>query len=97
MKKRRSIYGYKVGYQEIESRLFVRKFITKTYKRAYHVLMYYQKYGHEACKKKERERFNYSIKPITRKEYLAGIWNEIPFHIFPFVRCGYRRISQSQM
>ena len=76
-------YGYKVGYQEIDSRLFVRRFITRTHIQAHRMLLFYRKYGHD-CRQKDRERFNYSIKPITRKEYLAGIWDELPFPIRSF-------------
>ena len=71
-------YGYKIGYRH-NNGFFVRLFITKTRKRAYHVLNYYQKYGHIGYRKNEIERFNYLIKPITKKEVLAGIWNELPF------------------
>lgn len=100
MKKRNNPYGYKVGYRENNSRLFNRQFITRTHKQAHHCLLFYRKYGHSGCRKKDIERFNYSIKPITRKEYLAGIWDELPFkrlrllfrrklklslRIFPFV------------
>ena len=96
-------YGYKVGYRH-NNDFFVRLFITKTRKRAYHVLNYYQKYGHIGCRKNEIERFNYLIKPITKKEVLAGIWDELPFkkfckiilYIFSFVG-AYRRIEQMQM
>ena len=34
------------------------------------------------CRKKDVERFNYLIKPITQKEYLAGIWDELPFALY---------------
>jgi len=71
-------YGYKVGYRQ-NNKSFVRLFITKTRKRASHVLNYYQKYGHINYRKNEIERFNYLIKPITKKEVLAGIWDELPF------------------
>ena len=96
-------YGYKIGYRQ-NNKSFVWLFITKTHKRAYHVLNYYQKYGHIGCRKNEIERFNYLIKPITKKEILEGIWDELPFknfckiilYIFPFVG-AYRRIEQMQM
>ena len=51
-------YGYKVGYRENNSRLFIRLFLSKTQKQAYHVLNYYQKYGHIGCRKNDIERFN---------------------------------------
>ena len=66
-------YGYKVGHQD--SRLFIRKFISRTHKQAYQMLLYYRKYGH----KRTVQRFNYEIQPITKKEVLAGIWDELPF------------------
>ena len=72
-------YGYKVGYREIGSRLFIRQFITRTHRQAHRTLLFYRKYGHASCRKKDIEKFNYSLKPITRKEFLAGIWDEIPF------------------
>lgn len=81
-KKQFNPYGYKVGYREIGSRLFIRQFITKTYRQAHRSLLFYRKYGHAGCHKKDIERFNYSIKPITKKEYLAGIWDELPFHLY---------------
>ena len=73
--------GYKIGYRQ-NNKSFVRLFITKTRKRAYHVLNYYQMYGHVCCHKNEIKRFNYLIKPITKKEVLAGIWDELPFKKF---------------
>ena len=96
-------YGYKVCYRQ-NDKFFVRLFITKTRKQAYHVLNYYQKYGHIGCRKSKIEMFNYLIKPISKKEILAGIWDELPFkkfykiilYIFPFVG-AYRRIEQMQM
>lgn len=89
---RKNKYGYRVGYQEKDSRLFIKQFITHTYKQAYDMLLYYRKYGHAGCKKKDIERFNYLIKPITQKEILSGIWDEPPFQDFhpflPFSRRG---------
>ena len=75
-------YGYKVGYRENDSRLFIRQFITHTHKQAHRALLFYRRYGHAGCRKKDVERFNYLIKPITQKEYLAGIWDELPFALY---------------
>ena len=74
-------YGYKVGYREIGSRLYIRQFITRTHQQAHRTLLFYRKYGHTGCRKKDIEKFNYSLKPITHKEFLAGIWDEIPFQL----------------
>ena len=73
-------YGYKVGYRENGSRLFVRHFMTYTYNQAIYSRRHY-------CKSPQRTRDTnrpivdpfWEIKPITKKEYLAGIWDEIPF------------------
>ena len=73
-------YGYKVGYRENGSRLFVRYFMTYTYNQAIYSRRHY-------CKSPQRTRDTnrpivdpfWEIKPITKKEYLAGIWDEIPF------------------
>ena len=73
-------YGYKVGYRENGSRLFVRYFMTYTYNQAIYSRRHY-------CKSPQRTRDTnrpivdpfWKIKPITKKEYLAGIWDEIPF------------------
>lgn len=78
--KRNNPYGYKVGYRENGNRLFVRHFMTYTYKQALTALYYRRKYP-----QRERETNRplidpfWEIKPITKKEILAGIWDEIPF------------------
>ena len=96
MSEKKHPYGYKVGYREIGNRLFVRQFITRTHRQAHRTLLYYCKYGHAGCRKKDIEKFNYSLKPITRKEYLAGIWDELPFALFGvFLPLG-GRLSQKQ-
>jgi len=76
---RKNQYGFKVGYQDKDSRLFIKQFITRSHKHAYRMLLFYRKYGHDGCKKKEIERFNYRIKPITQREILSGIWDINPF------------------
>ena len=68
-------YGYKVGYCKNGSRLFIRKFITRTHKQAYQMLVFYRKFGAQRVVQK----FNYEIQPITKKEVLEGIWDELPF------------------
>lgn len=73
-------FGYKVGYRENGNRFFIRHFLTYTYKQAWFSLRFYRKYP-------QRSRGNdrliidpfWEIKPITKKEYLAGIWDEPPF------------------
>ena len=78
--KKNNPYGYKVGYRECGNRLFNRFFIAYTYRQARFYLRYYRKF----------QQFNrenncpiidpfWQIKPITKKEYLAGIWDENPF------------------
>lgn len=94
MSEKKHPYGYKVGYRENGSRLFIRQFITHTHKQAHRTLLFYRKYGHAGCRKKEIERFNYLIKPITQKEYLAGIWDELPFALYGLF--SFRRRSLSK-
>ena len=73
-------YGYKVGYRENGSRIFIRYFMTYTYPQAQMCLRHYRK-----APPRERETNRplinpfWEIKPITKKEILAGIWDEIPF------------------
>ena len=81
------------------------------YKQARFSLRFYRKYPQ---RKRETNRpivdpF-WEIKPITKKEYLAGIWDELPFkrlrlnfrcklnhpYVF-FLSRAYRRIGQAQM
>ena len=77
---RNNPYGYKVGYRENGSRLFIRYFKTYTYEQALFSLRHYRNYPqHE--RETNRPLINpvWSIKPITRKEYKKGIWDELPF------------------
>ena len=73
-------YGYKIGYRENGSRCFIRYFMIYTYRQALFSLHYYKKYP-----QRERETNRpivnpfWEIQPITKKEVLAGIWDEIPF------------------
>ena len=95
-------YGYKIGYRENDSLLFNRLFITRSYNQAVSMRNFYRRY-----EKRERDTNRPLINPfweivlITKKEILAGIWDEPPFqHIFyeytpykfPFRR-GYRSIG----
>ena len=104
-------YGYKVGYRENGNRPFIKHYMTYNYKQALFSLRLYRKYP-------QRTRNNnrpivdpfWEIKPITKKEYLAGIWDELPFrrlrllfirklnypYVF-FLSSVYRRIEQMQM
>ena len=73
-------YGYKVGYRENGSRLFNRHFMAYTYKQAVFSLYHFRQFPQ---RKRETNRpiidpF-WEIKPITKKEYIAGIWDESPF------------------
>ena len=73
-------YGYKIGYRENGSRNFIRYFMTYNYKMARMCLRHYRK---TPPRERETNRLLinpfWEIKPITRKEILAGIWDEIPF------------------
>ena len=73
-------YGYKVGYRENGNRLFVRYFMTYTYNQALFSRRFYRKYP-QRTRERNRPIIDpfWEIKPITKKEYLAGIWDEIPF------------------
>ena len=107
--KKNNPFGYKVGYRENGNRLFTRHFITYTYKQARFSLRFYRKYP-----QRDRETNRpivdpfWEIKPITKKEYLAGIWDELPFmrlslffyaskklslRIFPFVGLSSHRTN----
>ena len=73
-------YGYKVGYRENGSRLFVRYFMTYTYQQALFSQRFYRRHP-QRTRDTNRPIVDpfWEIKPITKKEYLAGIWDEIPF------------------
>ncbi len=78
--KRNNRYGYKIGYRENGSLLFIHYFMTYTYKQALFSLEHYRKYP-----QRERETNRpivnpfWEIRAITKQEYEAGIWDEIPF------------------
>lgn len=78
--KKNNPFGYKVGYRENGNRLFIRHFMTYTYKQARFSLRFYRKYP-QRNRETNRPIVDpfWEIKPITKKEYLAGIWDELPF------------------
>ena len=109
--KKNNPFGYKVGYRENGNRLFNLHFITYTYKQARFSLRFYRKYP-QRNRETNRPIIDpfWEIKPITKKEYLAGIWDELPFRRlrllfrrklnYPYVfslSWAYRRIEQMQM
>ena len=98
-------YGYKIGYRENGSLLFNRLYITKTYKQAVSMRAFYRRYETRE-RDTNRPLINpfWEILPITKKEILAGIWDEPPFQYifhdytpykFPFRR-GYRSIGKTR-
>ena len=72
-------YGYKVGYRENGSRSFIRTFVAYTYKQACSMLHYYHRYSKEPKSNRPIVNPFWTIEPITKKEILAGIMDEIPF------------------
>lgn len=72
-------YGYKVGYRENGSRSFIRTFVAYTYKQACSMLHYYRRYSKEPKSNRLIVNPFWTIEPITKKEILAGIMDEIPF------------------
>ena len=78
--KKKNRYGYKIGYRENGSRNFIRYFMTYTYPQAKMCLRHYRK-SPPRERETNRPLINpfWEIKPITKKEILAGIWDEIPF------------------
>ena len=77
--RKTKIYGYIVGYRELGSR-FVRYYTDFTYHRAFSALRNYRKYP-----QRERETNRplidpvWEIQPITKKEIMRSILDEIPF------------------
>ena len=78
--KNNNLYGYKIGYRENGSLLFNRLFITRSYNQAIAMCSFYR------CHQKRGNNTNrplvnpfWEILPITKKEILAGIWDEPPF------------------
>ena len=76
----RNPYGYKVCYQEKGSSVYIRYFLTYTYKDAVTVKQGYIRYPpaeQDTARKLDDPRW--FIFPVTRKEVLRGIWRECPF------------------
>ena len=73
------IYGYMVGYREFGSR-FVHYYTDFTYHQALSTLFFYRKFP-----PRERETNRplidpvWEIQPITKKEILKSILDEVPF------------------
>lgn len=73
-------YGYKVCYRENRKGIYIRYFITYTYKQALISISYYVSYpqrsrtdNHLLCNPE------WKIFPISKKEVKDGIWRDIPF------------------
>ena len=81
--KKNKIYGYMISYRERGSR-FIRYYTTFTYKQALSTLRIYQKYS-----TRERETNRplidpvWEIQPITKKEIMRSILDELPFLKMP--------------
>ena len=77
--RKNKIYGYEVGYRERGNR-FIRYYTTFTYRQALSSLRFYRKYP-----TRERETNRplvdpvWEIQPITKKEILRSILDELPF------------------
>ena len=65
------LYGYMVGYR---SPSFTCPFKAYTKAQAKSALAYYRRY----CDTAPRP-LHWTLRPITRKQYLNGIWDELPF------------------
>ena len=97
-------YGYKVGYRESGSQLFIKHFMTYTYNQALSARRFYRK-APQRTRDTNRPIIDpfWEIKPITKKEYLAGIWNEPPFPYkkrhragdVPFYSCSFIHCNKS--
>lgn len=77
--KKTKIYGYEVGYRELGSR-FIRYYTAFNYRQALSSLRFYRKYP-----TRERETNRplidpvWEIQPITKKEIMRSILDELPF------------------
>ena len=74
-------FGYKIGYRENGSLLFNQLFITRNYNHAASMRNFYRRYIKQE-RNTNRPLINpfWQIAPITKKEILAGIWDEPPFN-----------------
>ena len=79
-------YGYKIGYRENGSLLFNRLFITRNYNQAVSMRNFYRRYSKQE-RNTNRPLINpfWEILPITKKEILAGIWDEVPFQEYDII------------
>jgi len=77
---RHNPYGYKVGYRENGSRLFVCHFKDRTYREARRSLNYYLTYPVQSHEDRHI-LINpiWEIRPICFSEFAKGIWRECPF------------------
>lgn len=72
--------GFKICYREQGSKLYIRYFMTYTYKQAKRALRYYLLYPPRA--RNDNHKLNnptWKIIPINKDEIKAGIWREVPF------------------
>ena len=78
--KKNNPYGYKIGYRESGNLFFNRLFITRSYHQAVSMRNLYRRYE-KKNRTTNRPLINpfWDILPITKKEILAGIWDEPPF------------------
>ena len=95
--KKNNPFGYKIGYRENGSHNFIRYFMTYTYPQAKMCLRHYRK-SPPRERDTNRPIINpfWEIKPITKKEILAGIWDELPFTDFDFFYLSARRFLKSR-
>ena len=77
---KRNRYGYKICYCEKGSKLYIRYFMTYTYKQAISAMNGYIRYPPTAREDGHKlKKPNWDIIPITKDEVIAGIWREDPF------------------
>ena len=73
-------YRYKVCYREQGSNVYVRHFMTYTYKQAVCARNGYLRFPPTAREDNHKlKNPTWKIIPISRDEIKAGIWNEAPF------------------
>ena len=94
------IYGYMVGYRELGGR-FVHYYTDFTYHRALSILRHYRKFPQRE-RETNRPLINpvWEIQPITKKEIIRSILDEIPFLYnachFTFIGWAYGSIAAPQ-
>ena len=67
-------YGYKICYREEGSKQLIRKFKTRTLKKALKAKKYFVMYPPQKIKNPR-----WYIIPINKNEIKRGIWREVPF------------------